>query len=106
MATINPEDFTAERDRTSSKKKNTKDWCKGKVGREHLPVVARNHSYGHLPSCAWVPRFARDESGAYVPNGYFYRCTHALQCQVCGKYLTYILDADDCPTITERPTDD
>lgn len=73
------EDLYGERDRPFKKKKNTKKWCKGKVGREHKPVVEMNNKYGRRqcgPS-RWI--------GA---NRWL--CFHHVVCKNCKKELRFV----------------
>jgi hypothetical protein len=58
-------------------RKDTKHWCKGKVGREHTPAI-------ELPAnawrrtCGWTRIFA-DEM--------HWSCVHVELCTACGKHL-------------------
>ena len=76
------------------KKKNTKKWCKGKVGVEHKPVVKINEKIllGRRANCE-----------LFVDNDYvqsFLDCDHHVVCEVCNKELQW--HPDVCP-ITQKP---
>lgn len=69
------------------KRKNTKKWCKGKVGREHKPKVElAEKRYGYMYSwgkeikCGDTPYFFLDKNK---------RCYHHVICENCGKELQY-----------------
>jgi hypothetical protein len=63
--------------------KNTRTWCKGKVGREHKPeaVVPANAGRG-CHETGWFDR----ESGHWQDRGYW-DCRHVIACADCGKVL-------------------
>lgn len=78
------------------KKKNTKRWCKGKVGREHVPEITKsNYGYGMIckyPS--WTIRGSGERVKVYI-------CWHQKSCKVCGKVLEWTLYKDECPDSKE-----
>lgn len=71
-------------------KKNTKRWCKGKVGREHVPEVVINPMWGN-PNCGesswWPGRWS---------------CHHMRACKNCGKRIQWALRVTECPTWKEQ----
>lgn len=77
-------------------KKDTKKWCKGKVGVEHDYQLAPNHH-----------NFKCQPHRTYLPNGEKvdeWWCNHETRCTKCGKYdKWYAYDvesnrgADICP---------
>jgi hypothetical protein len=85
----------------ASKKKNTKRWCKGVVGREHVPQLRIDHY--------WSVRFKRcglrkdlfywTES---YSNGEQWFCFHNKTCTVCGKIFVHGLRKEECPDYIER----
>lgn len=89
-------------------KKNTKTWCKGKVGREHKLVIAvPDNAYHHRP-CGWYnQRFLLGEDETR------YNCNHVELCEVCGKvmrryYYWYkpapgSMTPQECPHYTPQP---
>lgn len=74
-------------------RKNTRHWCKGKVGREHVVDQLRQH-YG---TCR-VSQYFRHPYGEQVGKVYW-SCTHWWHCSVCGKRLDK-LPTSECP---DRP---
>lgn len=56
--------WAGRRARRSKSKKDTKKWCKGVVGREHV--------------LTWKPLY---------PGSFFYRTWEQQLCRVCGKRL-------------------
>lgn len=77
-------------ERKPKSKKNTKRWCKGKVGREHVGEIALNPIWGKS-DCGerswWPGRWA---------------CYHMLACKNCGKRLQWALRVQECPVYLER----
>lgn len=56
-------------------RKNTKRWCKGKVGREHVTEIRMENWYGRDYVCGpsrWLNRWL---------------CWEIVTCTVCGKHL-------------------
>jgi hypothetical protein len=97
-------------------KKDTRNWCKGKPGREHRVIVVLHTTY-YNRHCGWreygkwipvdplpvyprgmpVPRGLQFRvKRTFVADGRTWQCLHEFQCQVCGKYLSPI-DPADCP---------
>ena len=81
------------------KKKNSKKWCRGKVGREHVPNITRSN-YGSLSKCQPAPWRVVGRYGETMPTKR-YLCWHQRSCQVCGKVLEYWLPAEECPDYKE-----
>lgn len=76
-------------------KKDTKKWCKGKVGREHVPELTKQ-SWANDRTCAPPERWMLQ----LMPTRNW-RCYHQWVCANCGKVLDRWLPARDCP---DRPT--
>lgn len=84
-------------------KKNTRRWCKGKVGREHTPEI-RHTGERNGWAKGWVcgPR-------RWGLKGW--SCHHEEICTTCGKLLRWTLGGD-CPDLDRsrvraiRPTAD
>lgn len=73
-------------ERRSKSKKNTKRWCKGKVGREHVPEIRFNEMWRSLDrKCGARVRF--------WGGG----CYHEEACSGCGKILRWALPWGECP---------
>lgn len=73
-------------------KKNTRKWCKGKVGIEHVPVIVlrddQNRGYEqrcHVGKTWWH----------YNDRNWW--CNHQRRCGVCTKILDYYLPSAECP---------
>jgi hypothetical protein len=81
------------------KKKDTKRWCKGKVGREHVPCITKASSGGSC-RCNYAPWSIRHKSGETTPLKK-YICWHQKSCQVCGKVLEWFLTEEECPDYKE-----
>lgn len=57
--------------------KNTRQWCKGKVGREHtLAIEIPPNAWRQ--DCRWVTN---------IGNEPWYSCQHVEMCTTCGKQL-------------------
>jgi len=88
-------------------RKDTKRWCRGKVGVEHELVPAVHSYYGRAYECGWrktgyyaltgplpaypkgvpVPRRQRGVKREFVATGREWRCFHEWRCEACGKWL-------------------
>jgi hypothetical protein len=79
------------------RRKNTRRWCKGVVGREHQPGIELRPWYGG--KCGWRPLYGR---GGMVIKGEW-SCQHAEVCGACGKILRdkYGLTKSECPVWRE-----
>ncbi len=87
-------------------KKDTRRWCRGKVGREHTLKIAVPPN-AHQANCGWRTRRHVDDT---YPPSWSYFCRHAELCTVCGKvfrrYFDWLheetsgLHPVDCPEFT------
>lgn len=100
-------------------RKNTRKWCRGKEGTEHVqelryrhevldrrdyPVVIPGGRRGQIspstrPLCGWFCfwRVERRVDGRWsVPDRWHWSCSHEIGCSVCGKRLAYVY-GPDCP---------
>lgn len=86
-------------------KKNTKRWCKGKVGREHQPALRIASPYTRVYQCGWVKdswRMAIHKRFGPGDGGPYWECDHEQYCQACGKILLSMWSNKiDCPDYTE-----
>lgn len=85
-------------------RKNTKRWCKGKVGREHKPALRVTQWLSRAYTCGWVVNSWRAalRGGGSKP---FWECYHEEYCTVCGKIVQHWLsDKKTCPDYTEDQT--
>jgi len=100
-----------------TRRRNTKLWCRGKVGVEHHLAVrvkrevasrrAQPHKYGrddyryldrHARWCGWSWWLWR----LYADNGgWYYWCAHDRFCTRCGKIFP--LEATACPEFDQHP---
>jgi len=75
------------------KRKDTKTWCKGKVGREHDPMVVFRGD-DKWRRCRWVTTWAGNHE---------FWCFHESRCRTCNKILDRYKHGwhggvgDDCP---------
>lgn len=81
-------------------KKNTRKWCKGKVGKEHVPIVSIDTKMlTYVRECHWREYswtvFKREPEKRW-------QCHHHTTCQNCGKVLeSWYLTKDKCPDYKE-----
>lgn len=87
-------DSSLNRGRKPRAKKDTRKWCKGVEGREHVPVLTVQH--GRSP-CFVVGAYDR-ETCTWIDNGQWI-CYHLIACEACGKHL---VENTPCP---DRPDD-
>lgn len=78
----------AEPDKRGPARKDTRSWCKGKPGREHVPQIVRVSSSFGQRSCEWIPsydwRAIRAGTDAWALQ---WSCWHIESCASCGKIL-------------------
>ncbi len=77
------------------RKKDTKRWCRGKEGVEHIPEIKKRQGYGGFRSCKML-----NVSSERYPS--IWSCNHELVCANCGKIIEWTL-GDDCP---DKPSHD
>jgi hypothetical protein len=84
----NPDD-RGYRSRRPKARKDTKRWCRGKVGVEHTPEIQSDRrGLGPYP-CRVPPDWARWRSTWW--------CHHVERCSECGKILRHSLNVGECP---------
>lgn len=66
--------------------KNTKRWCRGRVGREHTPDIRFNPHLSENTTKCGVPTWT---------NSFW--CWHQRFCTTCGKVLVQHLPKEECP---------
>jgi len=86
-----------ERDRAPGKK-NTRRWCRGKVGREHVEGYALSSWANGRKICEARPEWSYGIPWYDRHRGEWW-CYHNVICTECGKILRS-LPPEDCP---ERP---
>lgn len=78
-------------------RKDTRAWCRGKVGIEHIPVIVVDHSVPHFDRtdlrCKWRAYWDWKTEGAVV----YWRCEHCEECINCGKVLRATVASRECP---------
>jgi len=84
--------------RKAPARKDTRSWCRGKVGTEHIPVIVIDHTAPHFtpgPQCEWKA------SWDWRTNAYFvyWACPHHEICGQCQKVLRdrFNVLAHECP---------
>ena len=80
-----------ERERPQRSKKNTRKWCKGKVGREHTTELVYRSHYGYYLDkygCGIKKKFVRWGGSDRVWEDTWY-CLHEVKCTKCGKVLEH-----------------
>lgn len=83
-----------ERVKSLPGKKNTREWCKGKVGRHHEVEMRRAPHVSDDTGCHRWP-YGDEDSKIWL-------CYHQIYCVNCGKVLTHAL-GDDCPDWMPKP---
>lgn len=68
--------------------KDTVHWCKGHVGRTHVPTIVRA-SGPYRAECGMKQSYKE-------PGHDVWHCSHVVKCEGCGKVLE-ALPTDDCP---------
>lgn len=91
------------RPKVSRKRKDTARWCRGKVGREHVPQVRQ----AQWASWLWSKGKTcyRHENSTWLDREQHWVCYHELACESCGKILQHHLPYWSCPLFT-RPCKD
>jgi hypothetical protein len=64
--------------------KNTRDNCKGKPGRPHVPVITMPPGTRPPFACKWIPHWDRD---GHEYDGASWHCSHRERCDRCEKIL-------------------
>lgn len=76
-------------------KKNTKRWCRGRVGREHqLAIIDGEKWSSPCGPVSDVPFWVLDKNEAVEP---YWSCRHQMVCTACSKILEYFLPNYRCP---------
>lgn len=103
--------FPEPEEKWPSKRKNTKLYCKGKVGRAHVPEI--RYEKGRDPNNKWHQcRFVSPYSLGLYPKGTkapVWWCFHEWYCANCGKILNRYKNGwhggvgkEACPTYRSR----
>ena len=65
-------------------KKNTNRWCKGKVGREHIPVWIKNNKYEFVKDAEWLD-YACQECKKVIDSWYSWKQTNKSEKPTVGS---------------------
>lgn len=68
-------------------RKDTRRWCRGKVGREHTLAIVRDDYGWHVGRKCQEP--------SWLPG--YWSCHHQERCTTCGKILRPSLPREQCP---------
>jgi hypothetical protein len=80
-------------------RKNTRRWCRGKVGVEHVLEIRLGKHAEYR--CTITPDSTVCYRTDITPKRW--RCSHERYCVNCGKILNYSIGVD-CPDFTEKIT--
>lgn len=87
-------------------KKDTKHWCRGKEGVQHVPQIVLSHDGFRSRACEWVSKFdyraiRRGEDDYRIA----WACGHQELCSRCGKILRerWELRQEECPAYPGSP---
>jgi hypothetical protein len=90
-------------------KKDKRRWCRGRVGREHLPVVQLEKGMASLRRyaldpvrhrCRWTMWFVK---GLAITGKLHWSCSHQWECATCGKIVGPV-QPNECPEYVPGPT--
>lgn len=85
-------------------KKNTKKWCRGKVGVEHVLDIRKGRyfeSLGDRVICRWRATWKGWSHGGWDALDPKWLCFHEEYCVNCGKITRTQLDPKECPNFHE-----
>ena len=85
-------------------RKDTRSWCRGKQGVEHVPELAWHPFLWKPgePDCRWRAAWSSRAGGEYVAC---WMCEHRETCARCGKVLRDRIPAAECPAYPGTPED-
>lgn len=78
------------------RKKNTKNLCKGKVGKEHNLAIRANKHWEDVGATCGL-KTLRSVGNEVVNQRWF--CIHEEYCTNCGKKVAKCLPMEKCPTV-------
>ena len=98
---------TASRARRARSTKDTRKWCKGKVGVEHTLAILKDEKMRYMDKgCRWVPYGVWVGRKTGVITRWHFSCTHHELCTTCHKTFRRGWDLlEDCPDYVEEPSD-
>lgn len=78
-------------------KKNTKKWCKGVVGREHITRIELMTTYSRVYVCGERHKVFPFYVDKPKTDTIRWACFHQEVCTVCRKVLAWNLRKERCP---------
>lgn len=90
-------------------KKDTRRWCRGRVGRDHVPVIQLEKGTASLrryaldpvrARCRWTMWFV---GGRAITGQLHWSCGHQLLCATCKKVLEPCIRPEECPEFVPGP---
>jgi hypothetical protein len=76
-------------------KKDRRNWCKGRVGISHEPVISDDPRGPYSATCGlWTYGVTYRNN---VKQHSRYMCFHVIECKNCGRILKYMLTEQECP---------
>jgi hypothetical protein len=90
---------TKARGRKPRARKDTRRWCKGKVGVEHTLAIVPDSRYSWMKDgCRWVPYTVWGGPKTGRVKNWRWSCQHHEVCSVCGKHFRSGWDfTEECP---------
>lgn len=77
------------------KKTSTSKWCKGKVGREHVPVL-QTKGFWKMQECQLRGNYDKKQSKWVADVAWL--CVHLYVCEKCGKHLGHPVKCPSKPS--------
>lgn len=84
-------------------RKDTRTWCKGKVGTSHELVIEIDRRSGQS-RCFWTSTYVSGEG--LRAHRWSYHCRHIERCVNCLKVMRFFLDKTECPDVHPEPGTD
>ena len=84
-------------------RKDTRTWCKGRVGTPHQLVIEFDFRSG-IRRCFWSSSYAT--AMGTREHQWSYHCGHVERCRLCGKIMRFFLDKSECPSAHPEPAGD
>lgn len=82
-------------ERPQRQKRNTRRWCRGKVGVEHITEIRMRPHLTHITECGWWPYRQKHKLDLWI-------CREQEVCTACGKILQHSL-GDACTMKPKEP---
>lgn len=89
-------------------RKDTRTWCKGKVGTPHELVIEVDLRQGGWRggggSCFWSSSYWTADGGR--GHQWSWHCRHVERCTACQKIMRLFLAKEECPDLHPEPSGD